>query len=200
MRAMLNRKEIKYFIALIGGRIYFKQKGNKMNNETRMELIETLIKAYSLYRSTTETPPKEQALTGAFQDEIYRLMTENEFHDWCDMGEFRPEIETIKHSFKTDRIYNFQQEIEIIIERNKITFNDPSRDIVGSFELDENDTIVKSWDKINLVFFEGESRLSDKIGLVKKLARGRTMKHYDNGTHKWLSPFEAEKLFRKETS
>ena len=170
-----------------------------MNNETRIYLIETLIKAYSEYRHVMDNA-KDDALIGTMQDKIAHLMTENEHIDWCDMGEFIPEIETIKHSFKTDRIYNFPQEIEIIIERNKITFNDPSRDIAGSFELEENDTIVKSFDKINLVFFDGESRLSDKIGLVKKLARGRTMKHYDNGTHKWLSPFEAEKLFGKETS
>jgi len=169
-----------------------------MDNETRIELIETLCKAYSFYRCTTETPPLEQKLTGAFQDEISRLMTANEFEDWCGMGEFRPEIERIEHSFETGRIYNFPQKISIIIERDKITFNDPSRNMSGYFELEKDDMIVKAFDKINLVFFEGESRLKDKIDLVKKLAKGRTMKHYDNGTHKWFSTLEAEKLFGKE--
>ena len=168
-----------------------------MENETRIYLIETLIKAYSEYRSIMGSTG-DDALIGTLQDKISDLMTENEHADWVDMGEFRPEIEAIKHSFKTDRIYNFPQEIEIIIERNKITFNDPSRDIAGSFDLEENDMISKSFDKIHLVFFDGESRLSDKIGLVKSLAKLRTMKHYDNGTHKWLAPFEATKLFRKE--
>ena len=168
-----------------------------MENETRIYLIETLIKAYSEYRSVVENTI-DDAFIGTMQDTICDLMTENEFHDWCDGGEFHPEIETIKHSFKTDRIYNFPQEIELIIKRNEIIFYDPSRDIAGSFELDENDMIVKSFDKIHLVFFDGESRLCDKIGLVKKLARMRTMKHYDNGTHKWFSTLEAEKLFRKE--
>ncbi len=168
-----------------------------MENEARIYLIETLIKAYSEYRYMMENI-SDDALIGTLQDKISDLMTENEHIDWCDMGEFRPEIETIKHSFKTDRIYNFPQEIEIIIERNKITFNDPSRDIAGSFDLEEDDMIVKSFDKIHLIFFDGESRLIDKIRLVKKLAKARTMKHYDKGTHKWLAPFEAEKLFRKE--
>ena len=48
----------------------------------------------------------------------------------------------INHSFKTDRIYNFPQEISLIIERDKITFNDPSRNIAGIIELEENDIIV----------------------------------------------------------
>ena len=168
-----------------------------MENEARIYLIETLIKAYSEYRYMMENI-SDDALVGALQDKISDLMTENEHIDWCDMGEFRPEIETIKHSFKTDRIYDFPQEISIIIERNKITFNDPSRRMSGYFELEKDDMIVKAFDKINLVFFDGESRLKDKIDLVKKLAKGRTMSRYDSGNHKWFSPFEAEKLFGKE--
>lgn len=89
---------------------------------------------------------------------------------------------TITHKFKTDRIYNFAQEISLIIERDKITFDDPSRDICGYFELDENDKIVKAID-------------AGHIDLVKTLARIRTMNRYDNGKHKWLSPFEAAQLF-----
>jgi len=88
----------------------------------------------------------------------------------------------IKHSFKTDRIYNFAQEISLIIEREKITFDDPSRNICGYFELDENDTIVKAID-------------AGHIDLAKTLAKTRTMNRYDNGKHKWLSPFEAAQLF-----
>ena len=168
-----------------------------MKNETRIYLIETLIKAYSEYRSIMGSTG-DDALIGTLQDKISDLMTENEHADWVDGGEFRPEVKTINHSFKTDRIYDFPQEISIIIERNKITFDDPSRKMSGSFELEENDTIVRSFDKIHLVFFDGEDRLIDKIRLVKKLAELRTMKHYDNGTFDWFSPFEAEKLFRKE--
>ena len=168
-----------------------------MDNETRIHLIETLIKAYSEYRYVMENT-KDDALIGTMQDKICDLMTENEFYDWVDGGEFKPEIEAIKHSFKTDRIYNFPQEIELIIKRKEIIFYDPSRDMAGSFDLEENDMIVKSFDKIGLVFFDGESRLSDKIGLVKKLAQSRTMKHYDNGTFDWFSPFEAAKLFGQE--
>lgn len=88
----------------------------------------------------------------------------------------------IRYSFKTDRIYNFPQEISLIIERDKILFDDPSRNICGYFELDEGDTIVKAID-------------AGHTDLVKTLAKTRTMNRYDNGTHKWLSPFEAAKLF-----
>jgi len=168
-----------------------------MENETRIYLIETLIKAYSEYRSVVENTI-DDALIGTMQDKICDLMTENEFHDWCDGGEFYPEIETIKHSFKTDRIYNFPQEIELIIKRKEIIFYDPSRDIAGSFDLEENDMIAKAFDKIHLIFFDGEARLSDKISLVRSLAETRTMRHYDNGKHEWFSTLEAEKLFRKE--
>ena len=88
----------------------------------------------------------------------------------------------IRHSFKTDRIYNFAQEISLIIERDKITFDDPSRNICGYFELESDDMIVKAID-------------ADHIDLVKRLAASRTMVAYDNGKHKWLSPFEAAQLF-----
>ena len=96
----------------------------------------------------------------------------------------------IKHSFETGRIYIFPQKISMIIELDKITFYDPSRDIAGSFELDENDIIVKA-----IKSFEIEAC---SIDLVKSLAETRTMNHYDNGTHKWFDIFEAEKLFEKE--
>ena len=162
-----------------------------MNNETRINLIETLINTLDIYREKTDKLCIEQALTGHLQNEIAHLMTENEHADWCDMGEFRPEIETIRHSFKTDRIYNFPQKISIIIERGKIIFNDLSRGMAGSFDLEENDTIVKAFDKLR----EGKLK---HINLIKHLSESRTMKHYDNGTHKWFSTFEAEKLFEKE--
>ena len=93
----------------------------------------------------------------------------------------------IKHSFETGRIYNFPQKILMIIELDKITFYDPSRDIAGSFDLDENDIIVKA-----IKSYEVEAC---SIDLVKSLAQTRTMNHYDNGTHKWFSIFEAEKIF-----
>tara|TARA_Y100000766_G_C18777982_1_gene541796 strand:+ start:39 stop:341 length:303 start_codon:yes stop_codon:yes gene_type:complete len=96
----------------------------------------------------------------------------------------------IKHSFETGRIYNFPQKILMIIELDKITFYDPSRDIAGSFDLDENDIIVKA-----IKSYEVEAC---SIDLVKSLAQTRTMNHYDNGNHKWFSIFEAEKLFGKE--
>ena len=166
-----------------------------MDNETRINLIETLINTLDIYREKTDKLCIDQALTGHLQNEISHLMTENEHIDWCDTGEFRPEIETIKHSFKTDRIYNFPQEIEIIIEQDKITFNDPSRDIAGSFDLEKDDTISKSFEKIK----SGNNYYpSEVIRFIKGIAKSRTMKHYDNGTHKWLAPFEAKKLFEKE--
>ena len=90
----------------------------------------------------------------------------------------------INHSFKTDRIYNFPQEISLIIERDKITFNDPSRNIAGIIELEENDIIVKAIDNLDI-----------SNDMIKSLAKTRTMNCYDNGNHKWLSPFEATKLF-----
>jgi hypothetical protein len=97
---------------------------------------------------------------------------------------------SIKHSFETGRIYNFPQKILMIIEKEKITFYDPSRDIAGSFELEENDIIVKA-----IKSFEIEAC---SIDLVKSLSTTRTMHHYDNGSHKWFSIFEAEKLFGKD--
>ena len=92
---------------------------------------------------------------------------------------------TIKHWFITGRIYNFPQKISLIIERHQITFYDPSRNIAGSFELNENDMIVKAID-------------GGFVNVAKIQAEKRTMNHYDNGTHKWFSIFEAEKLFGKE--
>ena len=166
-----------------------------MDNETRIELIETLLNTLDIYREKTNKLCIDQALTGHLQNEISHLMTENEFHWWIDGGEFRPEVKTIKHSFKTDRIYNFPQEISLIIEQDKITFDDPSRNMSGSFELEEDDMIVKSFEK----FISGHNDYpSEVIRFIKSRAESRTMKHYDNGTHKWLSPFEAEKLFRKD--
>jgi len=162
----------------------FNERKTKMKNEIRINLIETLIKTLETYRLNTETPSKEQALTGALQDEISNLMTDQEFTDWIDTGEFKPEIKMIKHSFKTDRIYNFPQEITIIIERDKITFNDPSRNIAGIIDLDKNDLIVEA-------FNQGASH----IDLIKRLAKTKTMKCYDNGKHKWLSSWEAAQLF-----
>ena len=91
----------------------------------------------------------------------------------------------IRHTFKTDRIYNFAQEISLIIEREKITFDDPSRNICGYFELESDDIIVKAID-------------AGHISLAKTLAQTRTMNRYDNGKHKWLSPFEAGQLFDQE--
>ena len=62
-----------------------------MDNQTRVNLIETLIKTLETYRMHTETPSIEQTLTGALQDEISNLMTENEFINWVDTGEFKPQ-------------------------------------------------------------------------------------------------------------
>lgn len=62
-----------------------------MDNQTRINLIETLIKTLETYRTTTETPSKEQTLTAALQEEISNLMTENEFINWIDTGEFKPQ-------------------------------------------------------------------------------------------------------------
>jgi hypothetical protein len=87
-----------------------------------------------------------------------------------------------RHSFKTDRIYNFPQEISLIIERDKITFDDPSRNISGYIELENDHLITKAID-------------AGHIDLAKKLSKTWIMNAYDNGTHKWLSPFEAAKLF-----
>lgn len=88
----------------------------------------------------------------------------------------------IKHTFKTDRIYNFPQEIALIIERGKITFDDPSRNISGYIELEEDSMITKAID-------------AGHADLAKKLSKSWVMNAYDNGTHKWLSPFEAGQLF-----
>ena len=166
-----------------------------MNDQTRIELIETLLNTLDIYREKTDKLCIDQALTGHLQNEISHLMTENEFADWIDMGEFRPELKTINHSFETGRIYNFPQKISLIIEQDKIIFNDPSRDMAGSFELEADDTISKSFEKIK----SGKAPYpSELIRLIKGLAKSRTMNHYDNGTHKWFSTFEAEKLFGKE--
>ena len=78
----------------------------------------------------------------------------------------------------------------MIIEKEKITFYDPSRDIAGTIDLEENNIIVKA-----IKSFEIEAC---SINLVKSLATTQTMHHYDNGTHKLFSIFEAEKLFEKE--
>tara|TARA_B100001250_G_C19645932_1_gene720350 strand:+ start:63 stop:353 length:291 start_codon:yes stop_codon:yes gene_type:complete len=93
----------------------------------------------------------------------------------------------IKHSFETGRIYNFPQKISLIIEIDKITFYDPSRDIAGTIDLEENDIIVKAMDNTDI-----------SNDMIKSLATTRTMNHYDNGKHKWFSIFEAEKLFGKD--
>lgn len=92
---------------------------------------------------------------------------------------------TIKHSFATGRIYNFPQKVLMLIERDKITFYDPSRDIAGTIDLEENDMIVKAID-------------GGFVNVAKIQAERRTMKNYDNGNHKWFSIFEAAKLFEKE--
>ena len=97
---------------------------------------------------------------------------------------------TIKHSFATGRIYNFPQKVLMLIERDKITFYDPSRDIAGTIDLEENDIIVKA--------IKSHEIEACSIDLVKSLAQTRTMNHYDNGNHKWFSIFEAAKLFEKE--
>lgn len=89
---------------------------------------------------------------------------------------------TITHKFKTDRVYNFAQEISLIIERDKITFNDPSRNIAGYFELDSDSLVTKAIDH-------------GHIDLAKTLAKSATMRAYDNGKHKWLSAWEAAQLF-----
>lgn len=88
----------------------------------------------------------------------------------------------IKHTFKTDRVYNFPQEISLIIEREKVTFDDPSRNISGYIELEEDSMITKAID-------------AGHTDLAKKLSNIFVMSAYDNGTHKWLSPFEAAQLF-----
>jgi|TARA_R110002072_G_C7694012_1_gene512573 hypothetical protein len=90
----------------------------------------------------------------------------------------------IKHTFKTDRIYNFPQEISLIIEREKVTFDDPSRNISGYIELEEDSLIAEAID-------------AGDTGLAKKLSNIWVMRAYDNGTHKWLSPFEAAQLFNQ---
>ena len=44
----------------------------------------------------TETPSIEQTLTGALQDEISNLMTKNEFINWIDTGEFKPQTVLVR--------------------------------------------------------------------------------------------------------
>lgn len=63
-----------------------------MKNEVRINLIETLIKTLETYRVNTETPSQEQTLTAAIQDEISNLMTDKEFTNWIDTGEFKKEL------------------------------------------------------------------------------------------------------------
>ena len=67
-----------------------------MDNQKRINLIETLIKTLETYRINTETPSQEQTLTAALQDEISNLMTENEFINWIDTGEFKPQPILVK--------------------------------------------------------------------------------------------------------
>ena len=67
-----------------------------MDNQTRINLIETLIKTLETYRLNTETPSIEQKLTGVLQDEISNLMTENEFINWVETGEFKPQEILVK--------------------------------------------------------------------------------------------------------
>ena len=62
-----------------------------MNDQTRIELIETLINTLNIYREKTDKLSIEQALTGHLQNEISHLMTENEFINWIDTGEFKPQ-------------------------------------------------------------------------------------------------------------
>lgn len=91
----------------------------------------------------------------------------------------------IKHTFKTDRIYNFAQEISLIIEREKITFDDPSRNIAGYIELESDHLVTRAID-------------AGHIDLAKRLARTTIMRAYDSGKHKWLSQYEAAQLFDQE--
>lgn len=88
----------------------------------------------------------------------------------------------IKHTFKTGRVYNFEQEISLIIERSKIIFDDPSRNIAGYIELDDDHRVTKAID----------AGCEDAARIMAKTA---IMRAYDNGTHKWLASFEAAELF-----
>ena len=61
-------------------------------------------------------------------------------------------------------------------------FDDPSRNISGYIQLEDDHLITKAID-------------AGHTDLVKKLSKTWIMNAYDNGTHKWLSPFEAAQLF-----
>ena len=88
----------------------------------------------------------------------------------------------IKHTFRTGRVYDFEQEVSLIITRDKIMFDDPSRSIAGYIELDDDHRVAKA-------IAEG---LEDA---AKAIAKASIMRAYDRGTHKWLAPFEAAQLF-----
>lgn len=88
----------------------------------------------------------------------------------------------IKHKFKTGRIYDFEQEVSLLITREKIMFDDPSRNIAGYIELDDDHRVTRAID----------AGLEDA---AKAIAKTSIMRAYDSGAHKWLAPFEAAQLF-----
>jgi len=101
---------------------------------------------------------------------------------------------TIKHSFtmalKRGEFITSNHKISLIIDIDKITFYDTSRDIAGTIDLEENDIIVKA--------IKSSDVGACRVDLVKSLAETRTINRYDNGNHKWFNILEAEKLFEKD--
>lgn len=91
-----------------------------MDNQTRINLIETLIKTLETYRMNTETPSQEQTLTAALQDEISNLMTEQEFTNWIDTGEFDPEKRDVELIKSIIRVY-YQAELNSDLVSSELT-------------------------------------------------------------------------------
>lgn len=67
-----------------------------MNDQTRIELIETLINTLEIYREKTNKLCIDQVLTGHLQNELSQLMTENEFINWINTSEFKSQTILVK--------------------------------------------------------------------------------------------------------
>ena len=91
-----------------------------MDNQTRINLIETLIKTLETYRINSEKPSIKQTLTGALQDEIRDLMTDQEFSNWVDTGEFDPEKRDVELIKSIIRVY-YQAELNSDLVSSELT-------------------------------------------------------------------------------
>ena len=167
-----------------------------MDNQTRINLIETLIKTLETYRVNTETPSREQTLTAALQDEISNLMTEKEFTNWIDTGEFKEEIEQgssmmmgqMNIIFNTGRYYGIEQLIHLVIEKDEIKFSDHARNIHGRIEINSNRKALYSFDYLEEEFLDAyvcndKEKLEQLDNKFANLWGKFFLDHYDLGKY-----------------